>query len=96
MATEVVSGRVDKDIKIRVDSVLRLKGLSSADVIKTVWAKIATTGEVPVSYDAETEFKRRREAYARFRKVVEELPACPELASMTDEQMRDMLGSKDV
>ena len=88
MATVVVSGRVDKDIKSRVDVLLRAKGVSPADVISTVWENIARTGELPVSQEQEDEFRRRREAYAYFLKVVSENPTPnPQFAGMSDDEI---------
>jgi addiction module RelB/DinJ family antitoxin len=47
MATVLVAGRVDKETKERADVVIRRAGLTQADVIRTVWSNIATTGKLP-------------------------------------------------
>lgn len=92
MPTTVVSGRVETDIKERVDRVLEKAGKTQGDVIRDVWVTIAQTGKLPVTQEEEEAFRKRREAFRSFMTLVESLPPCsPEVATMTDEQLRDMM-----
>lgn len=93
MATSVVSGRVDDYVKERAAAYIHAAGLTTAEVIKTVWERIARTGEVPM---AEAEVAEQEydpfEAFMAFRAQLQ--PADAWLVSMTDEQMNDMIVSR--
>ena len=47
MGTVVVSGRVSESICQRADIAMRKAGLKPTDIIQSVWAVMAETGEVP-------------------------------------------------
>lgn len=47
MATAVISGRVDEQVRESAERYIQAAGLTVADVIRTVWERIARTGEVP-------------------------------------------------
>lgn len=47
MATAVISGRVDEQVRESAERYIQAAGLTAADVIRTVWERIARTGEVP-------------------------------------------------
>lgn len=96
MATAVVSGRVDAEIKRRVDSIIREAGTSVGDVIKNTWEQIAATGELPQAQISEYERNRRQRAVERFRQVVESLPPCPNVASLTDDDIKELMTSRYV
>lgn len=92
MATAIISGRVDEAVKTKAAAYLRAAKVAPGDVIKTVWENIAATGQIPVPEAAERETEDEEQtAFGRLMRFREELPACPELATMTDEQMRDMI-----
>jgi polar amino acid transport system ATP-binding protein len=67
MPTVVVSGRVDEDVKLRADAVIRAAGSSVARVINDVWRSIAESGELPAatSFKDEQAEKRAMELLAR-------------------------------
>lgn len=91
MATSVVSGRVDDHVKERAAAYIHAAGMTSADVIKTVWERIAKTGEVPV---AEAE-ERECDPFEAFVEFCDSLGPCDDwLINMTDEQMNDMIASR--
>ena len=98
MATAVVSGRVSEDVKAQAGRVIRKHGLTVGDVIKNVWTEIARTGELPeVARAQETEPAANSDAIDDFLAFIDSLPpADEELINMTDEQMKDLLGSRDV
>lgn len=48
MATAIVSGRVEENVKRIAEIYIRRSGLTATDVIANVWGHIAATGEVPV------------------------------------------------
>lgn len=92
MATVVVSGRVEESTKSRVDAVLARAGKTSGEVIKDVWATIAQTGKLPITQEQEDEFKRKRERFAEFLKLVESAPPSPSwFIGLTDQEMRSMI-----
>ena len=91
MATAVVSGRVDEQVRQRADAYIRAAGSTPAEVNMVVGENIARTGEVPVESPAE----ESRGAWERFMEFRESLPeAEPWLVSLTKEQMRDMIASR--
>ena len=94
MATAVVSGRVDGRIKMQADRYIHAAGLSTGDVIRTVWEHIARTGEVPR--------EERRKAPDEISEAMRELKelrtvfgSSDWLVNLTDDQMKDMLGGRD-
>lgn len=96
MATTVVSGRVDADVKRRADAVIREAGTSVGEVIKNMWELIAETGAVPERRRSESEAARRARALARLREVCDGLPPCPNVASLTDDDVKAMMVSRHV
>lgn len=97
MQTAVVSGRVDQAVKERADRVIRASGLTVADVIKATWSLIAQTGELPEALTAPASKPEPSAQFSRFVEFVETLPPAPEaFASMSDAQMKDLLGERDV
>lgn len=97
MQTAVVSGRVDQVIKERADRVIRASGLTVADVIKATWFSIAQTGELPEALTAPASKPAPSAQFSRFVEFVEMLPPAPEVfAGMSDAQMKDLLGERDV
>ena len=93
MATSVISGRVDDYVKEKAAAYIQAAGLTAAEVIKTVWERIARTGEVPVdeSEAREAEYDPF-EAFVTFCDSLE--PAGDWLVNLTDEQMNDMMASR--
>ena len=65
MATAVVSGRVDEQVKARAEAFIRAAGLSTGDVIRVVWEHIARTGEVPDVGDAAERLDAARDPMER-------------------------------
>lgn len=97
MQTAVVSGRVDQAVKERADRVIRASGLTVADVIKATWSLIAQTGELPEALTASASRPASSTRFSRLVEFVETLPPAPEaLAGMSDAQMKDLLGERDV
>ena len=92
MATVVVAGRVDEEVKRKVDAILERAGKTTADVIKDVWVNIYLTGELPTTQRQEEEFKAKRRRFREFMEFVSSAPQTPEWAiSLTDEELRDMM-----
>ena len=96
MPTAVVSGRVDLDTKRRADMYIQQAGSTPAEVIKVVWEQIAHTGEVPISEQEREIRKQRKEAAEEFIAFVRKLPACPSIATMTDEEIDQLIRSRNV
>lgn len=90
MATAVVSGRVDERIKMQADRYIHASGLATADVIRMVWEHIARTGEVPQEERSAPELNNF-EGFMEFRAS---LPSATWLATLTDDQMKDMIASR--
>ena len=92
MATVVVAGRVDEEIKRKVDRILERSGKTAADVIKDVWVNIYLTGELPTTQQREEELKEQRRRFQEFMEFVNSAPPTPEWAiNLTDEELRDMM-----
>lgn len=90
MATMVVSARIDEALKNDVDFYLKRAGVGPSDVIRVVWENIATTHEVPQPVIGQ-EPEDPLEGLINF---CYSQPSCPELATMTDAQMRDLLADR--
>ncbi len=97
MATAVVSGRVDEAIKRRADKYIKAAGKTTAQVISDMYLQISITGELP---GAELERERRERGKERFREFMEYVDSLPPadewLANMSDEEMHELLGDRDV
>ena len=94
MATAVVSGRVDAQVKARAEAFIRVAGLSAGDVIRVVWERIARTGEIPDAGDDVERFDVSRDPLGRLGELRASFGACEDLANLDDDQMRDMIASR--
>lgn len=74
MPTVVISGRVDQDVKLRADAIIRAAGSTVGRVINDVWETIAATGELPNSPAHANEQAAKRAAFSSFMDWFEELP----------------------
>ena len=91
MATDVVSGRVDKLVNRQAAKYIRAAEKTPADVIKTVWENIASTGEIPEPVVCNPE---KDDAWQRFMSFRSSLPPATWLATLTDDQMKDMIAGR--
>lgn len=95
MATMVVAGRVEENVKRTVDAILRVAGESTSSIISKLWQHIADTGTVP-SFDAE-DVQDSASELEDFFSFVDGLPPAPAwLIDMDREGMRDVLASRYV
>ena len=93
MATAVVSGRVDEQVKARVDSFIRAAGLSTGDVIRAVWERIAQTGEVPDMGKGAGQPDVSRDPMECLGELRSSFGACEDLVNHDDARMREMIAS---
>ena len=92
MATVVVAGRVDEDIKREVDRIIERAGKTTADVIKDVWISIYQTGELPSTQEREDAFQERRRRFKEFMEWRDSLPPAPDwLINLSDDELHDMM-----
>lgn len=94
MATVVVSGRVDERTKARADAFIRAAGLSSGDVIRMVWERIAQTGEVPDAPHLGQDPTTPDDPLERLGELRATFGASEELVNLTDSKMRAMIASR--
>ena len=88
MSTVVVSGRIDEDVKIRADRIIRSAGSSVARVISDVWQTIVDTGELPSSPALAAEEASKRDTFDSFMQWFDGLPPQDEaFAGMTDDEI---------
>lgn len=91
METAPVSGRVDEDVKERVDMYIWWAGETPASVIRTVWETIAETGAVPGKPEAGT-VEGRVESFRNLRRRT---PQPPHLVELTPEKLKRNLEGRD-
>ena len=97
METVVISGRIDKQTRDRGNRIIKAAGYTVNDVIKNIWATIVQTGKVPESLSSATEEQKPIDTFWEFEEFVKSIPpAPPELAQMTEAEMKDFLGSRNV
>lgn len=96
MATAIVSGRVDEAVKVRAARAIAAAGMSTGDVIKAVWERIAATGEVPQPLSCDAGAAAAADRMQSFMQLRAELPAVPELAALSDGAMRDLVSERYV
>lgn len=94
MTTAIVSGRVDAAVKARAARHIGAAGMSTGEVIKAVWERIAETGEVPKPLSSEAAAASETGRLQAFMRLRAELPAVPELATLSDDAMRGMLAER--
>lgn len=94
MATAVVSGRVDAQVKARAEAFIHAAGLSAGDVIRVVWERIARTGEIPDAGDDVEQLDVSRDPLGRLGELRASFGSCEDLVSLDDDQMRDMIASR--
>lgn len=88
MSTVVVSGRVDEDVKIRADAIIRSEGSSVARVISDVWQTIVDTGQLPESPVRANREADRRVTFDSFMEWFDGLPPQSEAyLHMTDDEI---------
>lgn len=93
MATAVVSGRVDVQVRDRAGAYLKAAGFTAGDVIKAVWESIARTGRIPVTDEvAEVAAPDPWEEFVSFCDSLP--PADPRLANLTDDEIKDLIASR--
>ena len=92
MSTVVVSGRVDEEVKLKVDRILKRAGKTPAEVIKEMWINISLTGELPATQQQIDEFEEKRRKFHEFIEFVQSAPPIPEWAvNLTDKEMNEMI-----
>ena len=92
MATAVVSGRVSEAVRQRAEIAMRKAGLKPTDVIQSVWAVMAETGEVPEIARKRSATPGEHDALGKLNQFLSTLPpANPEYAGWSD---NDILGLK--
>lgn len=94
MATAVISGRVDERVKARAEVFIRAAGLSTGDVIRVVWGRIARTGEIPDAGDVAERHDIARDPMERLGELRVSFGTCEDLIHLDDAQMRDMIACR--
>lgn len=89
--TTVVSGRVDMLDARRAQVYINRAGTTPNEIIRNVWHHIAETGELPEPLESAERTKEAAEALERLRKLRESYSAVPWLATMTDDDMKEIL-----
>jgi len=88
MPTVVISGRVEEDVKLRADAIIRAAGSTVNGVINDVWQTIVSTGQVPAPPSVLDEQAQKRATFASFMEWFDELPPQNEyFAHMTDDEI---------
>ena len=88
MASVVVSGRVDEEVKRRADAYIRAAGSNPAKVINDVWVRIAYTGEVPQEDSRLGSVEERMKRFEEFMEFCDSLPPVDErYLHMTDDEI---------
>lgn len=96
METVVISGRVDAAVKEKASIYIKRAGQTAADVVKTVWENIAATGEVPTAAVSVDTAEASWNNFMALRDELGELTPSFDLATLTDEQVKDMVVSRYV
>lgn len=94
MATVVVSGRVDERVITRAEVFIRAAGLSTGDVIRAVWERIAQMGEVPDMDKGAGQLDASRGPMERLGELRSSFGVCEDLVNLDDARMREMIASR--
>ena len=74
--TTQMNVRVDKDLKVRGDEVLRAMGSNPTDIISRLWGFVVRTGTVP-DFLTDQDLAEVEEEQARINQAVEEMRGMP-------------------
>lgn len=92
MATVVVSGRVDEDVKRGVDRILERAGKTPGDVVRDVWNVIYRTDELPAPVVQQDLNARQQCRLQDFMAFVHSAPPTPSwVVNLTDAEMNSMI-----
>ena len=91
MATAVVSGRIDAALKRKAEVIIEEAGSTPGEVIKNVWANIVATGQIPQSPEEIDEQARKAQVLDELWELVHSLPPCPNVAKMSDDDIKEMM-----
>ncbi len=91
MPTSLVSGRVNSEDKQRADIYIRRAGLTTSDVIKTVWSNIANTGEIPKPVQTPCNIESATDRLIQLRAKI---PRSEFLENLTPEGLKEELKGK--
>lgn len=89
MATTLVAGRVDSEVKERADAYIARAGETQASVIRSVWETIARTGRIPTIDDGPTE-----DLKGRMRRLREQTPRSEFLETLSPEDLKSELSQR--
>lgn len=92
MATAVISGRVDEQVRESAERYIQAAGLTVADVIRTVWERIAKTGEVPREEAVEEPADAAWNDFMAFREQISGEASW--LDTLSGREMRDMVAAR--
>ncbi len=92
MATAVISGRVDEQVRESAERYIQAAGLTVADVIRTVWERIAKTGEVPCEETGDELTDAAWNDFMAFREQISGEASW--LDTLSGREMRDMVAAR--
>lgn len=92
MATAVISGRVDEQVRESAERYIQASGLTVADVIRTVWERIARTGEVPREEAGDEQTNAAWNDFMAFREEISGEASW--LDTLSDRAMRDVVAAR--
>lgn len=97
MATATVSASIDAQTKTIANAYIQKAGLTPNEVIRSLWEHIAATGEVPTSEKTDEDRERRRhEAFRRMEELSKTIPADTPLATMSDDEIKEMIRNREL
>lgn len=94
MPTEIVSGRVDANVKKIADMYIKREGFTAGEVISSVWERIAVTGEIPAAKKSERD-DRKADALRKLHDLRSQVPLGTPLSTMTDDDIKEALADRD-
>lgn len=97
MATAVVSGRVSESVRQRAEVAMRKAGLKPTDIIQSVWAVMAETGEIPEIAQKQSIVPAEHGALEKLHRFLETLPpANPKYSGWSDDDILALKAVDDV
>lgn len=92
MAGTLVAGRVDENTKQKADVFIRRAGMTTSDVIRVVWHRIAETGEVPKPEGSRVAPGTLTDQLAALRATT---PSSEFLENLTPDGLKEELGNRE-
>ena len=96
MATVLINGRVDEEIKKKTETVLEKRSLNASEAIRMLWQYISETNDVPPFMIERLEGKRKDEIEAKRKMLLKGAGIVKTTSPVDDREVERLLSERAV